>query len=43
MTSRQYAALAAGVLALAVATGPVAPVGAQPQTPVRVPKAVLER
>ena len=43
MTSRQYAALAAGALALAVAAGPVAIVGAQPQAPVRVPRAVLER
>jgi hypothetical protein len=40
MGNGQYAALAAGVLALAIAVGPVE---AQQQAPVRVPASVLER
>ncbi|HEY0024780.1 MAG TPA: hypothetical protein VGB24_17840 [Longimicrobium sp.] len=38
MINRRYAAIAAGVLALAIAPGPM-----QAQAPVRVPRAVLER
>jgi hypothetical protein len=38
MTDRRYAAMAAGALALGVATGPV-----EAQGPVRVPRPVLER
>lgn len=40
MINRQFAWIAAGVLALAIAVGPIE---AQQQAPVHVPKAVLER
>ena len=40
MINRQYARIAAGVLALAFAVGPIE---AQPQAPVQVPRSVLER
>jgi hypothetical protein len=43
MTKRQYVAVALAVLALAIAAGPVALIGAEQQAPVRVPRAVLER
>jgi hypothetical protein len=43
MTNRQYVAIAVAVLALAIAVGPVVLIGAQRQSPVRVPTSVLER
>ena len=43
MVNRQYARIAAGVLALAIAVGAVAIGPMEAQAPVRVPRAVLER
>lgn len=43
MINRQYAGIAAAMLAVAIAVVPIVLLGAQQQAPVRVPRSVLER